>query len=135
MTRGRPPQKALDEALPIARARGDLLEFKEEPAFDCDFMFLATDRFCIVRIKRTRHLWCTPEGLEAQCPEAIEKFRHIHAPAFLSREIWFWSPYSIFRFFRIEDAGLVELDQDGKVLIASRPERATGKQTASAGSG
>ena len=135
MTRGRPPQKALDEALPIARARGDLLEFMGEPAIDCDFMFLAPDRFCIVRIKRTRHLWCTPEGLELQCGEAIAKFRHIHAPAYLSREIWFWSQYGVFRFFRIEDTGLVELDMDGKVLVAPRPERVLGKQQASAGSG
>jgi hypothetical protein len=135
MTRGRPPQKALEEALPIAKARGDLLEFMEEPAFDCDFMFLAPDRFCIVRIKRTRHLWCTPEGLGLQCSEVIAKFRHIHAPAYLSREIWFWSQYGVFRFFRIEDAGLVELDIDGKVLTAPRPERAPGKQPASAGSG
>ena len=135
MTRGRPPQKALEEALPIAQARGDLVSFVEEPAFDCDFMFLAPDRFCIVRIKRTRHLWCTPEGLERQCGEAIAKFRHIHSPAFVSREIWFWSQYGIFRFFRIEDAGLVELDIDGKVLTTPRPERAAGKQPASAGSG
>ena len=135
MTRGRPPQKALEDALPIARARGDLLEFVEEPAFDCDFMFLAANRFCIVRIKRTRHLWCTPEGLEAQCSEAIAKFRHIHTPAYLSREIWFWSQYGVFRFFRIEDAGLVELDRDGKILVATPPERAAGKQPASAGSG
>jgi len=135
MTRGRPQQKALDEALPIARARGDLLEFVEEPAFDCDFMFLAPDRFCIVRIKRTRHLWCTPEGLELQCSEAIAKFRHIHSPAYLSREIWFWSQYGVFRFFRIGDAALVELDMDGKVLTTPRPERVPGKQPASAGSG
>ncbi|MFA5212906.1 MAG: hypothetical protein WC406_06215 [Methanoregula sp.] len=39
MTRGRPPQKALDEALPIAQARGALLLFTDEPAFDCDYLF------------------------------------------------------------------------------------------------
>jgi len=135
MTRGRPPQKALDEALSIAQARGDLLLFRDKPAFDCDYMFLATDRFCIVRVKRTRHLWCTPGEMEAQYCEAIQQFRHLPAPAFVSREIWFWSQYGVFRFFRIEDAGLVELDRDGKILTASRPERVPGKQPASAGSG
>ena len=136
MTRGRPPQKALDEALPIAQARGDLLLFTDEPAFDCDYMFLTTDRLCIVRVKRTRHLWCTPEEMEAQCHEAIQQFRHLPAPAFVSREIWFWSPYSVFRFFRIEDAGLVELDRDGKFLVTPRPEQhAAVKQPAPAGSG
>jgi len=48
MTRGRPPQKALDDALLIAKARGDLLVFKDKPAFECDYMFLSADRFCIV---------------------------------------------------------------------------------------
>jgi hypothetical protein len=131
MTRGRPPQKALDDALLIAKARGDLLVFKEKPAFECDYMFLSADKFCIVRVKRTRHLWCTPEDLEAQCIETIEKFRHIHSPAFLSREIWFWSQNAVFRFFRIEDAGLVELDRDGKILTAPQEEPIKGKQNAS----
>jgi len=135
MTRGRPPQKALDEALSIAQARGDLLLFRDDPAFDCDYMFLATERLCIVRVKRTRHLWCTPGQMEVQCCEAIQQFRHLPAPAFVSREIWFWSPYSVFRFFRIEDAGLVELDRDGKVLAPSRLEHAPAKQPAPAGSG
>jgi hypothetical protein len=134
MTRGRPPQKALDEALPIAQARGNLLRFLEEPAFDCDYMFLATDRLCIVRVKRTRHLWCTPGQMEAQCGEAIQQFRHLPVPAFVSREIWFWSPYSVFRFFRIEDAGLVELDRDGKVFATPRTEHhAAAKQPAPVG--
>ena len=135
MTRGRPPQKALDDAVPIAKARGRLMQFVDEAAFECDSMFLGADRLCCVWIKRTRHLWCTPEGMEAQCSEAVIKYRQIPAPAFLSREIWFWSPYGIFRFFRIEDAGLVELDRDGKVLASLRPEPAEGKQPASAGSG
>ena len=134
MTRGRPPQKALDEALPIAQVRGDLLLFLDEPAFDCDYLFLATDRLCIVRVKRTRHLWCTPGQMEVQCCEAIQQFRHLTAPAFISREIWFWSPYSVFRFFRIEDAGLVELDRDGKVLATPRPDQhAVAKQPVPAG--
>jgi hypothetical protein len=134
MTRGRPPKKALDDALPIAKARGALLVFKEEPAFPCDYMFLSADRLCIVWVKRTRHLWCTPENLEAQCIETITKFRHIQSPAFLSREIWFWSPYGVFRFFRIDDAGIVELDQDGNVLVTSRPEHVAVKISAPAGS-
>jgi len=134
MTRGRPPQKALDEALPIAQARGALLLFTDEPAFDCDYLFLATDRLCIVRVKRTRHLWCTPGQMEAQCCEAIQQFRHLTAPAFVSREIWFWSPYGVLRFFRIEDAGLVELDRDGKVLATPRPDQhAVVKQPVPAG--
>ena len=134
MTRGRPPQKALDEALPIAQARGDLLLFRDDPAFDCDYMFLATDRLCIVRVKRTRHLWCTPGQMEVQCCEAIQQFRHLPAPVFVSREIWFWSPYSVFRFFRIEDAGLVELDRDGKFLATPRTEQhAAAKQPAPVG--
>ncbi len=136
MTRGRPPQKALDEALPIAQARGDILLFTGEPAFDCDYMFLATDRLCIVRVKRTRHLWCTPGQMEAQCHEAIQQFRHLPSPAFVSREIWFWSPYGVFRFFRIDDAGLVELDEGGKVLAIPRPEQYPAvKRLAPVGSG
>ena len=133
MTRGRPPQKALDDAVPIAKARGRLMQFVDEAAFECDSMFLSADRLCCVWVKRTRHHWCTPEGMEAQCSEAVIKYRQIPAPAFLSLEIWFWSPYGIFRFFRIEDAGLVELDRDGKVLMAPTPEHFAAKLPVPAG--
>jgi hypothetical protein len=134
MTRGRPPQKALDEALPVARARGDLLEFREaSPPFECDFMFLAPDRPGVVWVKRTRHLWCMPEDLAAQCGEAIIYYRHLPVPAYASREIWFWSPYSVFRYFRIEDAGLVELDRDGKILSKAHTRQSAAKDPAKAG--
>lgn len=133
MTRGRPPLKALDDALPIATARGRLMQFVDEPVFDCDYMILGADRLCCVRVKRTRHLWCTPEGMEAQCSDAVTKFRNIPSPAFLSREIWFWSPYGVFRFFRIDDAGLVELDCDGNVLVHPAPEDVAKEQPVPAG--
>lgn len=85
-------------------------------------MILGADRFSIVRIKRTRHLWCTPQEMEAQFSEPIMRLRRIPASPFVSRELWVWSQYGTWRFFRIEDAGIVELDRDGKILTTPRPE-------------
>jgi hypothetical protein len=121
MTRGRPPQKALDDALPIAKTRGAILQFKEEDVFECDLLILSAERFSVIRIKRTRHLWCTPEGMEAQFIEPVTRLRRIPASAFVSRELWVWSQYGTWRFFRVEDAGIVEIDRDGKNLIPPGP--------------
>lgn len=120
MTRGRPPQNALDEALPIARGRGRFLQFTDEQPFGYDFFFMSGERICLAWVKRTRHIWCPPEELERQCAGAVAKYRELPLPAGLTREIWFWSPYGIFRFFRIEDDGLVEIGRDGKDLARTK---------------
>ena len=133
MTRGRPPQKALDDALPLAKMRGAILQFQQEEVFECDFMILGADRFSIVRIKRTRHLWCTLQEMEAQFSEPIIRLRRISAWAFISRELWIWSQYGIWRFFRIEDACIVELDCDGKILTTPKPEHVAVKLPVPAG--
>jgi hypothetical protein len=117
MTRGRPSQAALDEALPIAKARGKFLQFADgEPPFAYDFFFMSGERISCVWVKRTRRIWCRPEDLEQQCAEAIIKCRELPAPAGLTREIWYWSPYGYFRFFRIGDDGLIEIDRNGRDL-------------------
>jgi hypothetical protein len=116
MTRGRLPKKGLDEALPIAQARGRLMQFVDGPPFEYDFLFMSDERICCVWVKRTRHIWCTPKEMESQCAEAIAKYRCLPAPADLTREIWYWSPYGIFRFFRIDKDGLVEINRSGQDL-------------------
>lgn len=124
MTRGRPPQKALDEALPIAKGRGRLMQFTDGPPFEYDYLFMSGERICCAWVRRTRRIWCSPATLESQCAEAITKYRQLPAPAALTREIWYWSPYGIFRFFRIEDDGLTEIERDGRDL--ARPARKPG---------
>ena len=149
MTRGRPPQAALDEALPIAQARGKFLQFSDkQPPFTYDFFFMGDERISLVWVKRTRRIWCRPEELEYQCAEAIAQYRELPAPAGITREIWYWSPYGNFRFFRIGDDGLVEIDRTGRDLARSprkpgakrkrvkrelRPARAEEPENSSAG--
>ena len=127
MTRGRPPQKALDDALPIAKNRGRLMQFADgPPPFVYDFLFMGDERICCAWVKRSRHIRGTPGEMEAQFSEAVATCRQVPAPADLTREIWFWSPYGTFRFFRIEEAGLIEIDRNGR----ERPGRPVKKQTA-----
>ncbi len=121
MTRGRPPQHALDAALPIAQSRGPLMEFLDDAPLECDFKILGRDRFIVAAVKRIRNLWRTPEEIVAQCTEAIEQLRS--APAYLSREIWFWCPHGTFRFFRVEQNCIVELDVEGNVLTVLKPDK------------
>ena len=57
----------------------------------------------------------------------------------ISRELWICSPRGLFRFFRLADAGLVELDRDGRALPVDasfsrkRENSGTGKKPAVTG--
>jgi hypothetical protein len=63
-----------------------------------------------------RHLRCTLEQLEREAAEELAYLRMIASSPAVSRELWICSPRGTFRFFRITDNGLVELDRDGRPL-------------------
>jgi len=117
MTRGRPPQKGLDEAIPVAKLRGSILHFKQVEECAADFEILSADRIIIVRVKRTRRLHCSIPEIEKQFSEPILRLRSLPASAFLYRELWVWSQYATWRFFRLLDAGIVEIDCYGGLRV------------------
>ena len=63
MTRGRPPRKALNEALRIARTRGIVLKIHQEPESAGDLMVLNGMQASLVRVKRTLRLHLHPAGV------------------------------------------------------------------------
>jgi len=121
MTRGRPPQKGLDDAIPVARMRGAVLHFRQEEECAADFEILSADQIIIVRVKRTRRLHCSIQEIKEQFSEPILRLRSLPASAFLYRELWVWSQYGTWRFFRLLDTGIVEIDRDGRQLVVAVP--------------
>ena len=109
MTRGRPPGKALNEALRIARTRGIVLKIHQEPESAGDLMVLNGMQASLVRVKRTLHLHCTLQETEAHYADAIEKLRSVSVPAGIRRELWGWSRYRTWRFFVVREKGLEEM--------------------------
>ena len=109
MTRGRPPQKALHEALRIARTRGVVLKIQQEPESAGDLMVLSGMQASLVRVKRTLRLHCTLHETEVHFADAIRMLRTVPVPAGIRRELWVWSRYRTWRFFVVGESGLEEL--------------------------
>jgi hypothetical protein len=116
MTRGRQPLIALREAGEIARKRGEVRHFAHEPGMICNFVIYCTGLTAHVRIKRVSRLRCPVAVIEREAADALTTLRAIAPGPGISRELWVYLPRGSFRFFRVEETGLVALDRDGSVI-------------------
>ncbi len=113
MTRGRKPLMALREAVLIAKKRGETRQFMHEPGTICNFVIYCQGSVAHVRIKRVTRVHCSHAWIESEAADALAALRAIASGSGISRELWVFLPRGGFRFFRITDTGLVELDRDG----------------------
>lgn len=113
MTRGRPPQKGLDVAIPIAQKRGQVMEFRQSSENLCEFLIIGNGCLAVVRVRKARRLHGTIAEVETDFSDAVIRIRTIPCGGPVSRELWLYSRYCVMRFFRIRDAGLVEIDRHG----------------------
>jgi hypothetical protein len=130
MSRGIPSQKALDAALPVAQARGEVMFFRQDPGTPCNFLINYAGGGVVVRIRRTRRLHSTVPEIAAQNIESLDLLRSATLSPGITREFWLWSPYGTMRFFRVEDIGLIELDRQGEPLKPPGPGFSAGKKSA-----
>lgn len=115
MTRGRQPLIALGEAIPIARKRGMVMRFCHDAEYPCDLLIFSAGRYSFVSVYRIRKLHTTVEDIRREYNWAIEKIRCITAvPCTVTRELWLCSYYGTWRFFRIEDTGLSEIQYESR---------------------
>jgi hypothetical protein len=118
MTRGRRPERTLKRAWEIAEKRGTTEKYRHGPGTICHFTIYVPGCLAQVRIKRVRHLRCSLQWLEREAEAELAGLRLIASSREISRELWICAPNSNFRFFRVCDTGLVELDRDGRPLPA-----------------
>jgi hypothetical protein len=111
---------ALREAVLIAKKRGETRQFMYEPGMICNFVIYCPGIVAHVRIKRVTRVHCDHAWIEQEAADALMTLRAIASGSGISRELWVFLPRGAFRFFRVEDAGLVELDRDGEGM----PEKA-----------
>jgi hypothetical protein len=116
MTRGRKPLMALREAVLIAKKRGETRQFMHEPGTICNFVIYCQGFVAHVRIKRVTRVHCSHAWIESEAADALTTLRAIASGPGISRELWVFLPRGAFRFFRVTDTGLVELDRDGVVM-------------------
>lgn len=117
MTRGRLPVKAQEAADPVAMKRGMVQHYRYEPG--AVFSFTIFKKICDthVRIKCVRRLCCTIQEIERDLGGILAAIRLTASGPGISRELWLCSPRYALRYFRVDDAGLVELDANGLAVL------------------
>ena len=121
MTRGRRPDRALENAEKIAKKRGLVHFYERWPGLLADFSITTREIKAEVKIKRLRRIRLTLHGLEREAAEEIAGLRLNPSSHEISREIWIYSPDFFWRIFRVLDDGLVELARDGTILPHKAP--------------
>ena len=116
MTRGRPPRQGLDDARRVATARGTVMSFVKNRENRCDFMIVGNGNLVFVQVRKARRAGGTREEMEREFCEQIIRLRSFPSSVSVTRELWTYTRYRIWRFFRIDDTTIVEICQDGKPL-------------------
>ena len=114
MKRGPLPKKAIDIAIPFALARGFLIFCRRTHGSVCDFNILSPGRTTLVAMARAKNLYGSLADMAAELASTAADIRTMPPDPTRVFEIWACNYYKGIRFFRVERAGLVELDQDGK---------------------
>jgi hypothetical protein len=116
MSRGRPPENGIREALPIAKARGRVLEIVQNGDTPARFMVVADGKVYFIYICRADPFRLTPAEMEAENRVVLAMIRSLPASADIIREFWPYSRAGTFRFFRVEDSWLLDIGRDGLPL-------------------
>jgi hypothetical protein len=132
MSRGKPSGKALDAAVTVARARGQVIFLRQYPGAPCDFLIVTTDTIVAVCVRRALRLWSTIDEILTMYQETLGRIRMADHCTSVLCEFWLWSPYGTMRFFRVGDATLAELNLYGLPLHASADGGSAGHPLCSA---
>ena len=116
MTRGRHPKKGLEDAVLVAKARGTVMNFLQNRDSLCDFMIIGNGNLVVVRVRKVRRIRDTREEFEREFQDPIKGLRSFPSSGLILKELWIYSRHGIWRFFRMEDTGMIEICQDGTPL-------------------
>jgi hypothetical protein len=97
----------------------------------CDFMIVGNGDLVFVQVRKARRVGTTREEMEREFCEPVMRLRSLPSSVSLTRELWTYTRYGIWRFFRIDDTAIVEICQDGNPLKnpfveVARTKRAVG---------
>lgn len=117
MSRRRRSELALDAALPVAMMRGEVMFLEQRPG-SCFDIFVSgpfgTSAICIGRALRIHG---TAAEIAQERAGMLARMSASPLAPGISRELWLWAPWGTMRYFRLEAAGIVELDFAGAVRI------------------
>jgi len=121
MTKGRWPEKGIGLALPIAEGRGPVWVFEHATDNPFSFMIVENGRLTAVGIQKAKKLRGPVDTIEAEHNDVVAGMYAVPRGGAAAIEIWFYSRRGAFRFFRLEDAGLMEIDLHGMPFVNGKP--------------
>lgn len=116
MSRGKPSLRALDAAVRVAQARGEVIFLRQYPGSTCDFFIDGAGGLTAVSLKRSLRIRACLDEISRQYHETLIYISSAEHAAGIAREFWLWSKYGTMRFFRIEGLVLTELNRFGVPL-------------------
>ena len=129
MTKGRPATTGVDDAVVIARKRGCVMRIVHGLESLSDLVIRTAAYVVFIKTRRTEKITATIQEIEHMYRNLIAELRLLPISAQILRELWIYSKHGTYRFFRIGEAGLTEVDRHGM------PVRPPGESTAPAVAG
>ncbi|MDO9325427.1 MAG: hypothetical protein Q7T80_10780 [Methanoregula sp.] len=121
MSRGPPPARGFDVAIPVALMRGRVMLFQPSQDHICDFTIAGNGILALVRLMMAPRLHATIAEITRDYSDAVHGLGAIPFGGPVSRELWLYSRYGILRFFRLAETGLIEIDGYGFPFVNGRP--------------
>ena len=119
MTRGRPPKKAVKEALEPARGRGSVVELPDTSGLPCDLMIFSPSCIVFVKVKRMRAKVQGPPEVEIRYGSEVRALRVLPKSSAAVMELWILSSHTMWQYFHILSDTSVELRDDGTPLAGT----------------
>jgi hypothetical protein len=123
MSRGPQIPQGLTFAIPFALRRGHVMVFMAALLNLAELLITGNGLFVLVRVRLARRIRAGIADIEDEFADAIAGLRLVPRTGPVSCELWLYSRYGTLRHFRIEDAGLVEIDCYGTPLGQGKPVR------------
>ena len=114
MSRGPRPHRALEEAVPIAKARGIVQMTLSGPERIFDIAIISKVPVTFARVMFAPAILATIQELTDEFKEEIAQLRLIARDTAITAELWLRSKHGTWRFFLVTPNSLVEIDREGK---------------------
>ena len=120
MSRGPRPHRALEEAVPIAKARGIVQMTMSGPERIFDIAIISKVPVTFARVMFAPAILATIQELTDEFKEEVAQLRLIARDAAITAELWLRSKHGTWRFFLVMPNSLVEIDREGKRIVSGQ---------------
>jgi hypothetical protein len=113
MTRGKPPEKAIDQAAEIAGRRGDFIAIPGTRGDSFDIIIFEKFRTIFVKVKRSLTNFTWAAEVLHQYEREIARVHRVPLTTVTAREFWVRHPSGKWQYFLIRHDSVVEVRADG----------------------